>query len=72
MCIHYYIIDSANKGKCKFCPKVKDFQPAIDKFFGDSKGHKITKTQLLRFEAPQGDYPMKGKLNSRKYIDRLD
>ena len=48
MCIHYWLVDSANKAKCKKCGTVKDFQPAIDKFSGDDKGHRITKAKLLR------------------------
>ena len=72
MCVHHWLVDSANKETCQKCGKVHDCQPGIDKFFGDSKGHKITKAKLLKFAKPLDTYYMQGKLTSGKFLDRPD
>ena len=38
MCVHYWMIDNANKGICKKCGAVHDYRPELDKLFGVTKG----------------------------------
>ena len=33
MCVHYWLIDSKDYGKCKNCGKEKDFRPLQEKVF---------------------------------------
>ncbi len=37
MCVHYWIIDSHNKGICRKCDKEKDFSPYPIKLTADEK-----------------------------------
>ena len=59
MCVHYWNINSENKGHCKLCGEDRDFQPALDKIFGMDKPFKV---HLGRHLNPRHDYYMQGSI----------
>ena len=64
-CQHYWKIDSKNKGICKKCGEVKDYQPGLDKLFGICKGY--SSRAELRLDLPLcnvGGYAVQGSYRS--------
>jgi hypothetical protein len=59
MCSHYWRLDSCNKGQCKLCGKVKDFQPGINKAFRTTQKHVSDCVQNLNL-IQTGGYCMQG------------
>ena len=60
MCVHYWILDSSEKGTCKLCGKVRDFSPPPIK---------LTKLEKSEFRVPfNHDFYMQGRV----CLDELD
>lgn len=67
MCQHFWKIDSMNKGVCKDCGKVKDFQPGIDKAFGYTDKFPVKGLDLKRSLCTVGAYYMQGGFHQGGY-----
>ena len=61
MCIHYWLIDSHNKGQCRLCEEIKQF-PTTRDALGWSKENTRKDVTLGRIVLPAGEYYMQGHL----------
>lgn len=58
MCVHYWMVDSSNKGICKLCRFVKDFSQPMPKI------HKREKSMI---ESMDFDYYMRSGIKEDVY-----
>ncbi len=64
-CPHYWLIDSDNKGRCKYCNEERDFHEINDKVFGNTKKYFAKGITLERNLCPTNGYYMQGDLRHR-------
>ncbi len=75
MCKHYWRVDSYNKGVCKLCGKVKDFQLGIDKLEGNSTKYPVRGNTLCHDLCMTGGFYLQGGFHREygfKTFDDMD